>query len=393
MALLLVSFPLTAAFADTPPGTIAFFDGSPGVCPTNWSPQDEAAGYLLVATSDPNNTNRGQQIGVALEDQQIPMHGHDYSLNTVIPPKVIAAAGGAGSDLGKAKRYTLEGRSAEASTNLPLLQLQLCIRDNNPAPDTMPPGSVMFFGDSASQCPTDWAPYSPAGGRFVVPLVAGGENRLQVGDTPLPGGAERPHAHFVKPAVDGGSAEGNSNVDVRSQHVQAQHSCCNHNPARKRDQQAAGLALPEAGGLPFVQYLMCRKSTATGSGPLASGMVAFFGETDTCPGGWSRNVELEGELLVGLPQNATEQAAFGGGPLLNSEARPHHHSFSGEFRPSKTEVVAGTMKVHPYHHWAAYKHYQYEGDFGNDYLPDQNDPDARPYGGPPYIQLLACTRD
>ncbi|MEM9385480.1 MAG: hypothetical protein AAGA68_10495 [Pseudomonadota bacterium] len=361
---------LPPGLAEAPLGTVAFFDGIDDCDQgAGWSYSADFAGVAPLVVNNPNRSD--ETAGQPLESRELADHQHDFELTMRVKPKVIAAAGGSGTDLGKAKKYHSHGSTDASNSDLPLIQMPVCMQGATDAVDSMPRGSAVLLSPKVpgapNRCPNGWQSFDAANGRFVVPLQEGG--------TPLGMGGGPAVEQFGLPLTHqhGLSTE----VDIGKRAVAASHSCCNTNPGNTKNRTIAGPADGAEGSLPYFTLMLCLKTeTPTQPAPIAQGLVAFFPNRDSCPQGWSTNDDMRGRYLVGSALG--DQATFGGAPLTDLENRVHLHEFSGEVALHKTEVVAAPGGDH---HWAKKKKYDYNGE------------STEQGSGAPYIQMLTCTKD
>ncbi|MEO0972454.1 MAG: hypothetical protein AAFX85_05105 [Pseudomonadota bacterium] len=360
---------ISPAQAEAPLGTTTFFDGIGGC--------DEAAGWTFsgglegLAPLVVNNPNLSDETaGQPLNSRELPDHHHEFELTMQLRPKVIAAVGGAGPDLGKAKKYTSDGATDAVNSDLPLMQMPVCVQTATDVVDSMPRGSAVLLSPKVpgapNRCPDGWQSFAAANGRFVVPLQEGGSPLGTGGQAVEEFGSPLTHQHVLS-----------ATVDIGKRAIAAANSCCNTNAGGTKDTTIAGPADPVQGSLPYFTLMMCLKTEAPAqSASIAQGLVAFFPNRDSCPQGWTSNDAMRGRYLVGSALG--EQAIFGGAPLADRELRMHTHPFSGEVSLSKTEVfVAGGGA----NHWAKKKTYDYSAE------------STARFPAAPYIQILACTKD
>ncbi len=368
-ALFAVASVISPAQAEAPLGTTTFFDGIGGCDEgAGWTFLGELEGLAPLVVSNPNFSD--ETAGQPLKSRELPDHNHEFELTMRLRPKVIAAAGGAGPDLGKAKKYHSDGATEAVNSDLPIMQMPMCVQTATDVVDSMPLGSAVLLSPKVTgapnRCPNGWQSFDAANGRFVVPLQEGG-TPLGTGGQPVEDfGDPLTHQHVLS-----------ATVDIGKKAIAAAHSCCNTNAGDTKDTTIAGPADPAQGSLPYFTLMMCLKTEAPAQpAPIAQGLVAFFPNRDSCPQGWTANDEMRGRYLVGSALG--DQAAFGGAPLADRELRTHIHPFSGEVSLSKTEVF---VAAGGHNHWAKKKKYDYS-DESTDRFP-----------AAPYIQILACTKD
>jgi hypothetical protein len=106
------------------PGTIAFFSG--GACPAGWTPATTVQGRLVVGVAD--GSRGGVMVGTPLGDQEDRQHQHAYTGSVQIASQNIAGADGSNDNGAAAQTYTVAGTTAMASTSLPFVQVQPCLK-------------------------------------------------------------------------------------------------------------------------------------------------------------------------------------------------------------------------------------------------------------------------
>ncbi len=107
-----------------PAGTIAFVRG--GACPAGWATAASVQGRLVVGVAD--GSKGGVLVGKALADQEDRQHQHTYSANAQLGAMNVAAADGSNDDGAAAQAYAITGATDMASTALPFVQVQPCIK-------------------------------------------------------------------------------------------------------------------------------------------------------------------------------------------------------------------------------------------------------------------------
>lgn len=227
--------------------------------------------------------------------------------------------------------------------------------------DGFPQGAVGFF--VSTLCPTGWAPYDEAIGRTIVPSAPG-----DVGVTAgaaLARNERRSHAHELAVGVDLPAV---SYAGIAGE--------ANHGLARGGHHDGTTRSADTAVDMPYVQLLVCRKTTPAGDTPPPSGLVVFFA-TGACPEAWApAPAELGGRYLVPLPQGGIAGRTFGGAPLASGEERTHTHPVTATLAASSHGIALASN--------GAAGNYAAAGDHATTTT-------AQPAGaGLPYLQLLAC---
>ncbi len=105
-------------------GTIAFFSG--GACPAGWQTAAAVQGRLVVAVAD--GSKAGTLVGTPLGDQEDRQHQHTYTGSVTLASDGLAAADGSNDNGAAAQQYTVTGTTGMASTALPFVQVQPCVK-------------------------------------------------------------------------------------------------------------------------------------------------------------------------------------------------------------------------------------------------------------------------
>jgi hypothetical protein len=178
-----------------------------------------------------------------------------------------------------------------------------------PSGDPLPQGAVSFFRTEA--CPSGWAPYDAAAGRFVVPTVGNEVGGIPHGQ-PLASGEDRTHLHDIAASF---TLEATSFAGIAGE--------ANHGVAAAGTATFSTVTEPASTGLPYVQLRACKKldPAVPRATPLPAGMQVFI-DAPGCPEGWKQVAASQGRFLVGLPAGAPADTTFGGAPLAG--ALPKH---------------------------------------------------------------------
>ena len=107
-----------------PSGAIAFFTG--GVCPAGWTTAANVQGRLVVAVAE--GAGAGMQVGTPLTDQEDRQHQHTYTGTVTLGSDSIAGADGSNDNGAAAQTYTVTGTTGVASSSLPFVQVQPCVK-------------------------------------------------------------------------------------------------------------------------------------------------------------------------------------------------------------------------------------------------------------------------
>lgn len=365
-------------FAAIPEKAVAFFNASS--CPAGWKEADYARGRLLLGVNDSSQV--GVTAGTPLANLENREHEHAFTISTFLKPEHIAAAGGCCNGQGaKRGKYDSSGDANKANSQLPFMQLLACEKEPEAGGGTpLPVFTAMFFNDQA--CPTDWQPYQPGNGRFLMPLMADGDIGAFSGGAALTPGQQRDHVHGMSTTIKLGKVK---YVGIKG--------CCNNHLGKSRTVTIGGFSNNTDLEIPYVSQLICLKGGVRTADPAPSGMVAFFPIATACPTGWSPTPKAPGRFLVGLPQGGQVAAEFGGTALTNKENRTHEHDFSGELNTSKYKVALA--KGCCAKGYAKDKKYDYADTSypGVHFAEDDKDHKFPLPGGLPYQQVLTCSKN
>lgn len=206
--------------------------------------------------------------------------------------------------------------------------------DAAPVGDSLPPSAVSFF--QGSTCPVGWVPYTVADGRFLVPTVATSPAGLTWG-TPLDAGEDRTHYHNLSATFAIGSVQ---YIGIGG--------CCNDGLTAQGSVNMTTTSDPASTGLPYVRLLVCRKDAPAvpGPAPLPSRLQMFF-DMASCPEGWLQTAANQGRFIVGLPQGAPQDVAFGGAPISSTldagiDVRTHAHGNTATLTTTSQGIALGS---------------------------------------------------
>lgn len=227
--------------------------------------------------------------------------------------------------------------------------------------DGFPQGAVGFF--VSTLCPSGWSPYEDAVGRTIVPSEPG-DVGVTAG-TALMRNERRSHAHDLAVGVDLPAV---SYAGIAGE--------ANHGLARGGHVDGTTRTDDTAADIPYVQLLVCRKTTPAGGTPPPSGVIVFFA-AGACPESWAQaSAELTGRYLVPLPQGGIAGRTFGGAPLASGEERAHTHPVTATLAASSHGIALASN--------GAAGNYAAAGNHATTTT-------AQPAtAGLPYLQLLAC---
>jgi hypothetical protein len=230
-----------------PYGTIAYYNTIS--CPTGWETYNDAAGYFLVPM--PAGSGIGAKVGTALTDQEDRKHEHTLTATISIPSVEYALstkcmAGIMCRKMGKDGTKTLTGKTDEASSNTPYVQLLVCIKTESTATaDPIPQRIAPFFGGDA--CPDRWIRTLSTSGRFLVGLPADGQPLAAFGGDPLSPREDRTHTH---------SYSGKIKIDDKG--VEGASGCCAKGYGAAGSYEYKGTTAPVSTALPYIQVSQCQ---------------------------------------------------------------------------------------------------------------------------------------
>lgn len=113
------------AVAQGLPSGMIFFVATPQ-CPSGSSPAQNAAGRILVATTDTSQVGKTQ--GTPMADQQDNTHTHPGTMTVNLPQHRIAGASSCCNGQATTKgAHTANITTAPSTTNLPFIQLLVCV--------------------------------------------------------------------------------------------------------------------------------------------------------------------------------------------------------------------------------------------------------------------------
>jgi hypothetical protein len=190
--------------------------------------------------------------------------------------------------------------------------------DAGPMGDSLPRDAVMFF--DTTSCPMGWAPYNEANGRVIVAAQMGAMGG-EVNGTPLRDSEDRTHTHTINETflvdsvsyagIVGGGNNGVASADDPTMMVRSE---------------------PASAGLPYVQLLVCRKTTD--AVPRVVGIPAgmmIYVASNSCPTGYSQPAMSAGRAAVATPPGGDNLATVG--PSSDQVAsRAHRHGVAAVLR-------------------------------------------------------------
>lgn len=306
------------------PHMVTFFIDPFGDCPAGWKVATTARGRLILGTTDP--ARAGKLWGTPFSPGQLQPHAHQVSIYLLTPGRrpmsLKYAAGPRGllfdQDWERGpKRYT----SPESALGLPFMQMLPCEKesDDDASLDTMPPDTVSYF--TGNQCPArptgfEWVPYDQADGRFIVPLVPGGQSERTVA-APWKAGPPPQHQHETTQNIRVKDIEGNGwDCGVFCGVTEWQIPRLGVRIVAERQ--------PGPEPIPYVELMTCRKSgNRRKNVPKPPPLITFFRASTECAD-YFRAPSSPGRFMVGLPENGEPNRVYGE-PLKDGEDRLHTH--------------------------------------------------------------------
>ncbi|GJL68769.1 MAG: hypothetical protein NPIRA06_14040 [Nitrospirales bacterium] len=200
------SVPLVGYAQDPYPSqAIAFFNAKE--CPGGWTPTgnllDGMTGRFLVPVM-PNGTPQ-QTVETALASGENRTHAHSFSSSITLSSTYIHGVDGCcNNDQTSEGKYTFSGTTAVSTSEVPYVQLLVCMKsDEPPGPGDIPGGVLMFT--AGLDCPSGWSQPAATQGRFMVGLPEGGSGLATFGGDSLAPHEDRTHAHSFSDSFTPGS--------------------------------------------------------------------------------------------------------------------------------------------------------------------------------------------
>jgi hypothetical protein len=197
------------------------------------------------------------------------------------------------------------------------------------AGDAMPFLTAAYF---AKSCPTGWTELPQAKGRFIVPSPQGAGTGGFVG-TALDGSTSAPQHEHQK-------AE--ASITLVARNFVLIGGCCNERLGRSGAYTMQGSASKAPASLPNIQYVACMKTDTSVSGSVPADVMAFSMAGAYCADGWREESAAKGRYIVGLPDNGTAYASFGGAPLRSGELRTHTHEVSSSLQFPESQIAGAS---------------------------------------------------
>ena len=226
-----------------PYGAISFFNVTS--CPSGWGPLSLAAGYFVVPIMQ--SSGMGGTVGSPLASGQDVQHTHSFSSSVSLGSLDYAGiAGCCNHNVTSDGTKGFGGTSNASSSNVPYVQLLVCMKQENQGPGTVPSGAVSFFG--ALFCPSGWTQTLTTAGRFLVGLPANGTPGAAFGGNPLGALENRTHTHSFS-----------GSVSTDSGGVGLATGCCAHGYGQNNTYNYSGTSDAGAANVPYIQLLQCQK--------------------------------------------------------------------------------------------------------------------------------------
>jgi hypothetical protein len=239
-----------------PQTTIAFFNAT--TCPGGWEPYTDGNGRFVVPVSV--NSGVGQPVLSPLSSGQDPTHTHDFSSAIQVKRvKYAGKSGGGNTNLAHAGRKDFTGTTVAASSNIPYIQLLICIKTATPGPGAIPSGVTSFFRDLS--CPTGWSSPPATLGRFLVALPPNGAARGEFGGSPLTSQENRAHTHQFSGSVET-KAHGIAGVSGCQPFLPCARDYAKHATYSYNKETESGNTKETGSGtanLPYIQLMHCTK--------------------------------------------------------------------------------------------------------------------------------------
>jgi len=304
-------FQLLPAFG-IPAGFMTWFDAI--ACPPGWAQPPQTMGRMILSVTSLEETFI--LVNAPLGEQEIREHSHTASAAVNIPVRQITAPVIPCCDTRGAcsGTYTASSKFNTTSGDTPFTQLLLCelLQDSS---DIVPVGTVGYY--NASQCPTDWAPYTGSEGRF---LLAGYsyEGIVQSQEPAISAGEDPGHTHYYS-----------SSITTESVDYLSDSACCNDILSQNGTYNISGKADYAPSGLPYISLLTCTYQQNSFASQLPSATLLF--NQIACPPGWNVSIEAAGRFLVSVPSGGTPGVSFGGKSLEPgfSTGAIHSHVYQG----------------------------------------------------------------
>jgi hypothetical protein len=320
-----------------PYGMIAYYTATSGQngiisCPSGWSAFQPALGYMVLATTDPNQFEQTQ--GTALSgDLSQPTHTHPYSMTANVDYHSSVGGSGKSPPLAQSGTHSLTGVSDAGTTGYGFIQYVMCESINQQATDQMPIGSIAYFDTNVTNggCPSNWGPLNSANGYFIM---AGNPN-WNIG-TPSPGAAQQgnPNWNVTVPFPTHGHSS-NTPLYTFTPPVVALSSAAMGQHLKSMDNEIDVYATLDSNTepvVPAIALLVCQKTSgASNANGVPTNIAFYFSSTTGCPTGSGPAAGAGGTFPLGIPAggnpslgNYETQGAVLGTPWSPSTPNPGH---------------------------------------------------------------------
>ncbi|GJL65166.1 MAG: hypothetical protein NPIRA05_01370 [Nitrospirales bacterium] len=188
------------------------------------------------------------------------------------------------------------------------LSFLTAVLEANAQSDGVPRGMVAFF--NTNNCPVGWELDAPSVGRLLLAGDAASRGTTS-GDTPMTSGIDPTHTHD---AIASLSINEKPSVDDKWPFP---HKTVAHK------QTARGTATSSSAGsnLPYIAFLVCKKSATSISDALPIESQAFF-DLEKCPAGWVEYTNSQNRFVLARPKSMNIGLISDAGPTNGG----HSHS-------------------------------------------------------------------
>ncbi len=219
-----------------------------------------------------------------------------------------------------------------------MLLLPTAIHAQAGAPEHM----VTYMTDAGqTECPDGWTEAGYAQGRLVLGTTDGADVQKAAGepaaDAKAPG-----HSHAFE--VSGAINAMNLGTDPAGSVPRAADGRVS----------ASGTTHPFAPTLPFIQFLVCEKTTAPQADATPFGAIAYF-NAPACPSAWSASDQANGRFVLVAPASGKPGSEVGT-PWDPASPPSHTHTLASQFKfgtqtfeswPSGSHSNAGQPNTYP----------------------------------------------
>lgn len=245
--------PFAAHAQDPYPGqAIAFFNATE--CPAGWTPTGNLAdtmnGRFIVPLMPDGSTQ--DAVGTPLTSGEDRTHTHGFQSSFTLSDISITGPTTCGlfcnDDLTPAKTYPFKGTTAAASSEVPYVQLLVCVKSDEPTGSGTVPSGVLI-ATAELDCPSGWSQPEATQGRFLIGLPGGGSPLATFGGDPLTPQEDRTHSHAFSGSITTKQKQLNAAFGGEKHSGYGQSGTYTY----KGPTESAST------GLPYVQILQCEK--------------------------------------------------------------------------------------------------------------------------------------